>query len=362
MPVGLNTLTIQGIYDTTTLRNELVPYSTVIEMKDLVRPKVSKHSGIDKQIIIEFSKKMDEITLSDPRNYLITFNGSTTFMPEDAHFSILNDGYTLMISLPNEINNKEINIGVPGNLTGLQLMRLKDLSGNYLEPDIVNLTFNYNTTGNVTVKDFYDNIPGKEGILAEPDIVKIRFSQPILSASITDFNVYGRAIYEVNADGSDIVTLKLSSNFETTVPSEFISIRPDNKIKSIIGTGVQGGSVRILDKVSPRIRDYIYYLSVQNKTIEMPFTEQLEKESENLYRRDLEVIRLSDGYILNESEYATSLKTGDNSTIVISILNPKVTSSYMVRVKGNPQYIRDKDGNAALESTYYYTDRDIIGY
>lgn len=362
MPVGLNTISIQGIYDTTALKNVLVPYSTTIEMKDVIRPKITNYSGVNKQIILQFSKRMDPSTLNNTRNYLITFNGSTTFMPEYTEFTMLNDDQTLIMLLPSEINGKTVNIGTAGNVTSLQIMGLKDIAGNYLDPEVTTVSFNSTTTGKAKAKDYYDNIPGREGILEESDSIKIRFTQPIVSASPSDFTIYGRTIYDVLVDGTDVITLVLNDTGETTVSTSLLSIRADNTIETIIGTGVESGTVRVLDRVPPRVKDNIGQLIVSGRTIELPFSELLEKEGESLFRRDLEIIRLSDGYILGESEFTTSLKTGDDSKLIITILSPRVTSSYMVRIKANPQYIRDKDGNIVSESADYYTDRDIIGY
>lgn len=363
LPIGYNTISIEGIYDATAVKNLLIPYSTKIEMKDTMKPKIINYSGINRQIILQFSKRMDPNTLNNTRNYLITFNGSATFLPEYTEFTTLNDDQTLIILLPSEINGKPVNIGTSGNITGLQIMGLRDVSGNYLDPEVTTISFNSTTTGKARAKDYYNNIAGKEGILEESDTVKIRFTQPIVAASPYDFNIIGgREIYDVLVDGTDVITLILDDNEETTAPASLINIKVNNEMETIIGTGVEAGTIRILDKVPPRIKDDTSSLTVSGRTIELPFSEPLEGQGESLYKRDLEVIRLYDGYVLGENEYSTSLKPGDSSKLIISIGNPRVTSSYTIRVKGNPQYIRDKDGNIVSESADYYTDRDIIGY
>ena len=53
LPVGTNTLTIQGVYDTTSLKNIIHPYTKTIDMKDLTQPKVISHSGKDRQITLQ---------------------------------------------------------------------------------------------------------------------------------------------------------------------------------------------------------------------------------------------------------------------------------------------------------------------
>lgn len=344
LPVGTNTLIIQGVYDTTALKNIMTPYTTTIEMKDVVRPKVTSHSGKGREIIIQFSKEMDINTLEDPNNYLITFNKTTTFLPKDTEFNILNDGQTLIIQLPETINGKEVKIGESKNLTKLQIMRIQDTIGNYLEPDLTILEFNLYTTGKTKAL---------EATLTEENIIQVKFNQPIVSVSPYDFSISGRTICDAICDGTNIISIILDSKNETTINSQLV-IKTNNNIMTMIDTTVEGKSLNIVDKVSPRVKDDITYLKTYDNTIELPFTEELEKEGDSLYRRDLEIIRLSDGHILEEYEYSTYLSK-DKKILIISLDKEYNSGSqYAVRIK-DPIYIRDTSGNITLESNQYYT-------
>jgi hypothetical protein len=361
LPIGSNTLTIQNVEDTTALKNVIKTYTTTIEASDLIRPKVESYSGVANQIMLKFSKEMDMATVDDPSNYLITFNGKQIYMPKDTEFSLINDNQTVLVTLPDTIDGKEVKIGTSGNLTGLQISRLKDLKGNFLDPDVVNLNFEYSSSGKARAKDYYSNIPGKQAILEEADIIKIRFNQPIISASPDDFSISEGKIDDVICDGSDIVTLRLNSRDETTISSSALSIKSDNDMETFIDTGVEGGRVYILDKVPPRVEENDGYLNVSGKNkIELPFTESLDSESAALFRRDLEITRLSDGYVLSERDYTTSLKSSDPSIVLITIdRDSSQESVYSIAIKDTPQYIMDKDGNVLIESGEYYTDRDF---
>lgn len=86
----------------------------------------------------------------------------------------------------------------------------------------------------------------------------------------------------------------------------------------------------------------------------------MDNESAALFRRDLEITRLSDGYVLSERDYTTSLKSSDPSIVLITIdRDSSQESVYSIAIKDTPQYIMDKDGNVLIESGEYYTDRDF---
>jgi len=120
-----------------------------------------------------------------------------------------------------------------------------------------------------------------------------------------------------------------------------------------------------LDRVAPRVKDKTTYLTVYGNMIELPFSEPLEEEGASLYRRDLEIVRLADNKILNEEDdYSTSLKATDKSVLVITIKNREITSGYAIRLVGRSEtgtlsYIRDVDGNLALPTDEFFTEREI---
>src|SRR5690606_21256229 len=157
--------------------------------------------------------------------------------------------------------------------------------------------------------------PGKQGIYLESDIIKVRFNIPIIQASPSDFVVPGRTIYNVVADGTDEVTIYLDHGYTSYLPTNFITIVPNNSMKTSINTSVEGGVVNLIDRVPPHIYTYLPYLKVSGNVIEVPFSKVLEEEGASLYRRDIEIIRLADNRVLSKDDYSTSLKTTDKSVL-----------------------------------------------
>ena len=366
LPVGLNTLTIEGIRDTTPLKNPMIPFATTIDMKDIEKPKLINYVGYGNNIILYFSKPMDMTTVTNHANYIITYGGKQEYLPVNTLFIPSTDEKSVNILLPEyHTDGKRIMIGTAGNLTALNFRGLKDLSGNDTDPVMIDIHFDSSSSGNAKAVDYDKHRPGRQGVLLESNLIKIRFSMPIIQASAKDFSIAGRTINSVIADGSDIVTIYLDDDHMTNLPNNTITINQNNTMKTIIDTGVEGGTIQILDRVAPRVKDKTTYLTVYGNMIELPFSEPLEEEGASLYRRDLEIVRLADNKILNEEDdYSTSLKATDKSVLVITIKNREITSGYAIRLVGRSEtgtlsYIRDVDGNLALPTDEFFTEREI---
>ena len=365
LPAGLNTLVISGIQDTTPLKKQMEkPFIATIDMKDITKPKIVNYYGVGNNIVLYFSKYMDMATVQNLDNYLMKFNGTQSRLPSNTRFIPGNDGKSVIIQLPEYYNGIKVSTGVTGSLTELIVYGLKDLSGNDTDPIINNLTFDSNTTGNAKAVDYYEDKPGKQGIILESNIIKIKFNMPIQYASPSDFVVPGRTIYNVVADGTDEVTIYLDQVQGYYYTPNFLTILPNNSMKTITNTSVEGGVVNLIDKTAPYILNYLPYLKVTGNVIEVPFSKPLEEEGAFLYRRDIQVVRLADNKVLSKDEYTTSLKSTDKSVLLITILNREITSKYSIRLVGENNadhlyYIRDVDGNLAQPSGIYYTEKEI---
>lgn len=338
LPVGKNTITIQGVYDTTALKNTITPYSNTIDMKDLTPPRVISHSGSDRQIILQFSKLMDVASATNNNNYLIKFGNIRTYLPVDTQFDTFNDGKMFIINLPETIDGKEVKVGV--NLTELQILGVKDISGNLIEPTVLNFGTSSSLKGKAI--DYYHTEPGYQGVFEESGEIKIKFDQPITQVSSDDFSIQGGTIYDaiVNTSEPEVVILRLNNSNITEPP--IISIKSRNNMKTMIGLDVQGGTINVLDKVAPMVANENYYLKTGYNTIELPFSEKLESDVQSIFARDL-IIYDPSGNILSDTEYSTSLSR-DYTTIIIKISNPK-RGSYEVRIKDKPDFIMDRNGN-----------------
>lgn len=363
LPVGRNIFNISGVEDTTTLKNRLKEFEVIIDMDDVEKPKVINHMGYGNNIILEFSKEMDIDSATNTNNYYIKFDGKTEYLPNSSLITLSNSGKTINILLPDEIRNKKVNIGQ--NLTTMEVRGLKDISNNDTDPLLLKLDFDTSSSGKAKAVDYYKYKPGKQGVLVDENIIKIKFNIPIVQASEDDFSITGRTIENIDVDGSQEITLYLNNNDKTSIKDGNLSIKSNNKMKSSMETDVEGGSINIVDEVSPRVLEGLNSLYTRSNTIELPFTEDLESEGAGLYRRDLEVIRVQDGRILSEADYSTSLRSNDPSILQITINKRDVSSEYSIRLRGSnssnndPTYIRDKGGNLAIGSGVYYISSEI---
>lgn len=361
LPIGKNTLEIDGVEDTTPQRNLLIPYSVTIDAKDITRPDIISYSGFENYIMVQFDKEMDYTTVENVENYIMNFNNSLSFIPYDSYISLSDDGKTLTIELPKTIAGKDVEIGK--NLTLLEIRGIKDTSGNDIKDLIKKLEFDRTSTGNAKVIDYYTNIPGKQGVLLDENTIKVRFNIPIVEAGVRDFasNSSDIRIDEVVADGSNVVTIYLRDNDNTSVKDGDISIVSRNSMLTSIGTGVDYAELDLVDQVAPRVKDgsnRSNTLVTRGETIELPFTEILESRGEGLYARDLEIYK-ENGWVLLRPDVDYTTKLGsDKSIIVITLKNRDTRSEYSVRVAGQnktaPSNIRDLQGNFALDSIDSY--------
>lgn len=364
LPVGRNTLTIEGVQDNTTLKNKISPFSAEIDMKDVESPRLISSTGYANRIVLHFSKVMDIGSVTDPDNYIMTFKGRQIKLPSNSLFTPSDDGKTITILLPENIDGSKVMIGSKDNLTSIDMISLKDLSGNETEPLIINVKFDGSSTGKAKAINYYSDRPGREGILTESNIIKVRFSLPIVQASKSDFDLVGRRIDDVEVNGSNEVIIYLDDDDSTSIDDRALAIERNNKMVTSIDTGVESSTIKLYDEIAPRIKNNTSYLYVYGNEIEIPFTEALEGDGASLYGRDLEVVRLADNKLLSEDSYTTSLLSSDKSILILTINKREITSEYSVRLINNYgsntlSYIRDRDGNLALASDRYFTDRDI---
>ena len=358
LPEGINTITIEGIKDTSPLNNSLKAYTKIIKVEG--KPEITYYYGSGNRIKVQFSKAMDEKTIMNKDNYLIEFKGSTYKLPEDSLISLSkDDGKELTIVLPERYFGNDLIVGE--NLTLLEIRGLKDTSGNDLAGYLASLKFD-SASGYAETIDYDPAIPGKQAVLVDEHTIKVKFNMPIIQADKKDFNFKKGSISRVEVDGSNEVTLVLDQ-LQATIPDNSLEIKADNKILTDVGSGAKKGVIQVIDRVSPRVKPDISSLNVRGSIIELPFTEELEAEGESLYRRDLIIYREEDGKVLSKDEYSTSLKSDDKSVLEIILKDSSLASHYTVRVSGefnpNPSYIRDKYGNPALESDALRTESKI---
>ena len=344
LPIGINTITIQDVYDTTSSKNKLATFTQEIDMDDVEKPKVVSHSGKDREIMLLFNKEMDSATVTNYENYIINFDGKHDYLPKDADFDLIYDGKTWIIELPEKIDGKKIEIGRYGNIRDIQISGLRAANGVLIEP--VTLKFDSSNQGEAKAI---------KAELIEPDTIKVEFNQPIHSASPDDFSLTDRRIYDVMVDGSNEINLILDNSDETGISGN-LNIKYNNSIGTILETGVKSGYVSVSDKVPPTVKPDTDILRLSRYTIELPFTEKLEKEVEGLYKRDL-IIETLGKKDLDQSDFSTELDSTGKIILIKVDSSVKAPDGYSVRLVDEPKYIMDRDGNVVEPSGYDYRTR-----
>lgn len=325
MPIGINKLEINDVRDTTALQNTLIPYSKNIEMGDVETPKIVNFSGSGREIILMFNKDMNLQTVTDPSNYLVTVNNSVTYLPNSTEFEPIGSSRTILIKLPSSINGTNVSVGPNGSIKELQVVSLKAENGVPISP--TNLKFTSDTQGEATVL---------EAKLKEPGLIEVNFSQPIQSASTSDFNIAGSKISSIQTSGDNLVKIFLDSSKSTTISNQ-LEVRAGNSMTTLLNTKVKGDRIDIKDEVAPKIED-ISYLQRSPKTIYLPFTEDLDTSMSSAYQRDLYVEKLGYGPV----SFSTTVYKNE---IRIYINNETSNDEFLVRLIDRPTIISDKSGN-----------------
>ena len=351
---GNITLNVTGIKDLS--GSEIKTYKATLNVKDLERPNLLGYTGYGNTIVMEFDKEMDRASTGFSTNYLITFNGTQIPLPTGTNITLNQDGKTLTIILPDEISGKATMIGTKSNLTSLDVVGLKSKTGNLTNPLILALKFDEASTGDAVMVDYSTLNPGKQAVLVEPDTIRLKFNMPIIKASVSDFDIDRLDIDKVIVNGTNIVTIILKENV-TTIEDGAAYLVKRNSIETSIGTGADYGKFYVQDKLAPILVSR--EARVRRGLIEIEFSEELEKAGEALYRRDLEITRLSDNKLLSSDDYTTKLDTSNPEIIVITLYDDKIDSKYTIRVKDTPSYIRDYSGNLVLKSSPIETDDSL---
>lgn len=344
LPMGNTIVTISGVKDRNGL--QINTFTSTYQMKDVIQPRLLNYSGYGNLIQLEFSKPMDRDSITDLNNYIMTFNNTERYLATGTLFTFSELDKVVTITLPTNIEGRATMIGAENNLTELNIVRVKDTSGNFTTPLILDLNFDAASSGKAKLVQYDSRYGDYEAVLTEPGIVKVKFNMPIIKAQASDFDVMGRKITNVIADGSNVVTIRFEDTANTTVVYGGGVVTQNNKIETTIGTGAEVGIFKIKDMASPTLLINEGFIS--GNSIEVFFTEELEVDGSSLYRRDLIVTRLSDGHVLTTDEYTTNIKSTSRSVLVITIPNRPSPSRYSIRVVDEPIYIRDKAENFVI--------------
>lgn len=384
LPAGLNTLTISGISDKTTLKNVMLPQTFDLNVGDLIDPEAGefKVTADGRQIIVTFDKAMDLASISDSNNYLIKVNNVWTKIPAETEFTPILNGKGIRIILPEYIDEDAgTKYDAGTTVTEIQLMALKDNAGNTMMPAVKA----YDVTKSAAKLDRYDTKVSDHvyAALTDEKTIEIRFDQAIGEVKADGIIVRNSdntvLSSKVTTNESDLVTVELNNSVGTAVyGGNIVSIEVvGDKIVTITGgeaTDQTIGTVNMVDRVNPEVNvdklDREEYVKVttqatkdgdgkatSNATMELEFTEAL-KDVANI-EFDLEITRISDGKTLTAITDYTVLVNGDK--LVITILKDAVKdSAYTVTVKDNAAYLQDTSGNKAAKSDTFETNKSLL--
>ncbi|WP_438315153.1 S-layer homology domain-containing protein [Sporosarcina sp. FA9] len=355
---GSNKLKVAGIQDTTTLKNTMLDYETTLAVGDTKAPDLLASGGVtasatDKTVLLTFSEKMDLATLSNPSNYLITFDGKVIALPSDVEVTPVQDGKAVLLQFPDEINDKAVSIrttsGQAGKtLTHVQAMGLKDLAGNIQDGF---------TTGMKEIVS--ENAAYASGEFTDQNTIKLKFSQPIVSANKSDFTLSAGSneIDTVTADGTNTVVIKTKEKLGTAVSNFTLALKTDNKLATLSGNKVTGTgtALTIVDKVAAVVDEaglLAKKVVAGEDVITLTFSENVVGTFGN-FAHDLEVYASSDlNTPLTAIEDYTTVAVAGNLNQIGILVSIADDESYVVKVK-NAKFIKDAAGNLVVDSASY---------
>lgn len=359
------TLKISGVRDTTKLQNTIVDYTTTLNGSDVTAPSYTSNSGTGRTLIINFDKKLELASLGSAGNYLVTINDRVQQLPAGTEVTPIQNGEAVRLVFPEYIDNARVGINdttAGANVTHFQLLGLKDAAGNVITNFGAGaISIN---SGSANLADGYDNSTSEPAKLTAKGEIKVKFDQPIGRAAVSDFALTGSAtgvsISSVTANGSNIVTVKLSGDVSNTALTNTddepfgLVIRANNNIVSTSGIkAVQTETqVDIKDAVKPQVQlaSGQTRLNVNSNVIILPFSEALGGTATD-YKYDLVVTNIRTQERVPVTSYTTGL-SADEKNIEIS-LTAATTDEYSVRVINDAAHIQDKATNkAAVSSTY----------
>lgn len=364
------TLKIVGVRDTTKLQNTILDYTVTLNGKDSTAPAYSSNSGNGRTLIINFDKELDLASAGDAGNYLVVINNRTQQLPAGTEVTPQQKGKSVRIVFPEYIDNAKVGINdstAGANVTAFQLLALKDTAGNIIT-NFGAAPVAINSSAANLAADYDSDTTGFNAKLTAKGEIKVKFDQPIGRATAADFEVLsgtGVAISSVTADGTDVVTVKLSGTLNETGLYDSndavinIGVKANSGIVATSGNAINPAAqaITVKDGIKPQVKlaNNQYRLAVTGgNKINLPFSELLDGTGDTNFKYDLVVTNVKTGKALPVTDYNTALGA-DGKSVDITIL-AATDVEYTVAVKDGANFIVDNGGNAAVKSSAYYTE------
>ena len=123
--------------------------------------------------------------------------------------------------MPSRIDGSSVSVGPNGTIKEMQTTSLKGENGVLMKP--TTLKFTSNTQGEAVMK---------EAVLVEPEIIEVKFDQPITTAYRDDFYISGYNIYDVKTSDSNTVKVYIDGKRDSTNISGTLEVVRHNDIKT----------------------------------------------------------------------------------------------------------------------------------
>ncbi|GIP21779.1 Ig-like domain-containing protein [Paenibacillus sp. J22TS3] len=368
LPEGTNTVSIKGIKDNTLLGNVIQDYSTTVNVGDNTAPKFAgasfNISDSIRRAVIVFNEKMDPATLVNRANYILTINGASVALPDNASFTVIQDSKAVVIDLPSEINGTTID---SSSWTDISIRGLRDVAGNYVDPLSKNISIA--AYSNIQVASDYSDV--YQGSLTGKKTLKVKLNQAVSgTVNAATVKVNGVQAASVTTNNTDVITIGLNND---TWDSSKVSV----DFAGTTFTGVSGNKLTLgstatpvtannfNDEVKPEVaaNQNVYATTVTNSTYtaKVYVTEDLKATPGlvGLYASDLVVTRLSDTKKVPSVATPNDLTDFSYTVEVVNTSNTearpylKVTikdasgaaNLYSIEVKSDARYIQDVKGN-----------------
>ncbi|MCP1186960.1 S-layer homology domain-containing protein [Paenibacillus sp. 1781tsa1] len=261
LDAGKYTIEVAGVRDTASIANTMLPYTTVVDVSNAVKPVVTSTwveesqagTKYDAVIYVQFSKAMavsgaGDVTQVNKYNYATNFDANTnagTFrpIPSDSKVELVN-AETVRITLPRSDNP------ISGNTLGLRIATVADTNGNYAGSDYLVYT---------QVKPKVDlKVVAEKAEATALDTLKVTFSSTLSSVDANDFTVNGNTVTVTDTtvvDGKTVATLKLNTKFVADLTGATFVIRPNPTSQNAFGTVIDANAPTLADKIAPKVAE-----------------------------------------------------------------------------------------------------------
>lgn len=383
---GDYTLKIEGLQDETALKNTMMPYSTTIAIGYTGTPGTDGISinNTNRTITILFKNKMQQdgaYGVGNIDNYSINYvvkkagsvvglaAGKTITLPEDSEINVYDDGKTVIITLPEKIDDKGFGPGIgiveEIEVKNVYVQGIKDVDGNLL---------NY-VHGDSS--DTIDVLKITEATLKEEKHIEIKFNKTIqgFDSGIVKLTKEIALVGGGTARSGNLISYARVANGKLLIDLDeslysvkgLILTAPGNAFELFEGQEEGIASYEFTkankakDKVAPELhKDNEYEFAATGNEITMVFTEDIATDAKILYAGQFEIERVEDGKSVAPTAYTVDVRA-DKIVIVLkqTAFAGLDEATFSITLKED-SYVRDMFDNAAKGFENIQTEGQLL--